>query len=226
MWKNCVKDIIWVTDDVKADWWETSDGDKRLHQKLIDEFSKTGQSLQPFISRDFYSEIAAAYHVEKTDAVELALRMTDADYCEVVADEVFDKIVGDLIYSNTDYIDEFTAHIGSEGIDELEITDHEFLSAERIDREDDVVTYNFTFHVTAEGTSYEYWGRDDETKEVILSCGTDHVFEGIVVVEVTREADIYVDFEDDLGFETAEIISGALEEVKFLNDGMNRHPGN
>lgn len=150
------KDIIFVTDDVKSDWWEAINGNTEFHQKLIDEFAKTGQKLQAFISRDFYSEIAAAYHVEKTDAVEIALRMTDADYCAIVEDEVFDNIVDDFTYSNTDYIDEASSHIGSEGIDELTVTDHEFLSAERIDRDNDVVTYNFKYNVIAEGTSYEY----------------------------------------------------------------------
>ena len=209
------KNIILVTDDLKSDWWDTINGNKQLHEKLLAEFSKTGHLLQPFISLDFYNEIANAYDVEKTDAVELALRMTDADYCISISEEVFEKIEGSIIYSNTDYIDVSSSHVGSEGIDELEITDHALISAERIDREDDIVTYHFKFEVTAEGTSYEYWGRDDDTKEVIRSYGTDHIFKGMIVVEVTREANIYLDFEDYNGFETARILSGTLEEVKY-----------
>lgn len=209
------KNIIFVTDDVKPDWWENVNGSKRIHQKLVDEFAKTGQQLLSFVSKDFYNAVAIGYGIEETDAVEIALRMTDADYCISIADEVFESIEGFLTYSNTDYIDVLSSHIGSEGIDELELTDHVLISAERIDRNNDEITYHFKYQVTARGTSYEYWGRDDDTKEVIRSYGTDHVFEGIIIVEVIREADIYLDFEVDSGFEKAVIFSGELEEIEY-----------
>lgn len=209
------KHIVFVTDDVKADWWELINGNKHFHQKLLTEFIKTGQQIIPFVSHEFYSEISTAFAIEKTDVVELALRMTDVDYCNKIADEVYDCIVDSLVDSGTAYIDDSTAHIGSEGIEELEITAHEFISAERIDRDDDIVTYQFKFQVTAEGTSYEYWGKDEDTKTVIRSCGTDHVFEGILTVEVQRAADIYLDFEDDRSFDEVEIVSGDLKETAF-----------
>lgn len=209
------KNIIFVTDDVKPDWWENVNGSKRIHQKLLDEFAKTGQQLLSFVSKDFYNAVAIGYGIEETDAVEIALRMTDADYCISIADEVFESIEGFLTYSNTDYIDVLSSHIGSEGIDELELTDHVLISAERVDRNNDEITYHFKYQVMAKGTSYEYWGRDDDTKEVIRSYGTDHVFEGIIIVEVIREADIYLDFEVDSGFEKAVIFSGELEEIEY-----------
>ena len=209
------KHIIFVTDDVKADWWDVSNTNRQFHQKLIEEFAKTGQQVIPFVSHEFYNEISIAYAVEKSDVVELALRMTDEDYCNKIADEVFDCVIDAVIYSGTAYIDDSTAHIGSEGIEELEITDHEFISAERVDRDDDVVIYQFKYQVTAEGTSYEYWGRDDDTKEVIRSGGTYHVFEGILTVEVQRAADIYLDFEDDSSFDAVEIVDGDLVETKY-----------
>lgn len=209
------KNVIFVTDDVKADWWETDNGNRKFHPKLVAEFFKTGKQIKPFVSHDFYSEIATAYGIEKTDVVELALRMTDEDYCNKIADKVFDGIIDFLSYSGTDYIDESTAHIGSEGIDEYEITHFDFVSAERIDRDDDIVTYHFTYQVTIEGTSFEYWGRDEDTREVIRSNGTDHVFEGIITVEVRRATDIYLDFESDNSFDEVEIIGGDLKETEF-----------
>lgn len=208
------KHVIFVTDDVKADWWDLSNTSRQFHQKLITEFAKTGQQVLPFVSHEFYNEISTAYAVEISDVVELALRMTDEDYCNKIADVVFDCIADSLVYSGIAYIDASTAHIGSEGIEELEITDHEFISAERVDRDEDVVTYQFKFQVTAEGTSYEYWGRDDDTKEVIRSGGTDHVFKGILTAEVQRAADIYLDFEDDSSFDSVEIVEGNLIETE------------
>ena len=81
--------------------------------------------------------------------------MTDTDYCKDIADEVFDRIVDELIYSDTDYIEEATATIGSEGIGELNIVSHDLVKADRIDRDDDMVTYLFDFKIRATGTSYK-----------------------------------------------------------------------
>lgn len=209
------KHIIFVTDDVKADWWDLSNTNRQFHQKLMDEFKRTGRQVIPFVSHEFYNAISIAYEVEKSDIVELALRMTDGDYCNKIADKVFEYVVDTLLYSGTTYIDDSTAHIGSEGIEELEITHHEFMSAERVERDDEVVKYQFKYQVTAEGISYEYWGRDEDTKEVIRSGGTSHMFEGILTVEVQRAADIYLDFEDDISFDVVEIVDGDLVETAY-----------
>lgn len=219
------KPVLFVTDDVKSDWWEVIDGNKHLHEKLINEFAKTGQELFPFNSNDFYNEIAIAYNIEKTDAVEIALRMTDSDYCMKIADKVFGEVERELIYNITDYVDASSAHIGSEGIDELENIEYEFLSAARMDRDCDIITYQFQYRVIAEGTSYEYWGRDDDTKEVITSYGTDHVFEGIITIEVTREANVYLDFEDDSNFEMVNIVCSDLQETEYHERWEEAGPG-
>ena len=209
------KNVILITDDVKVDWWQTSDSGRQIHQKLIDEFTKTGQLLAAAVSHDFYNDISRLYGIEQTDAVEIALRMTDDDYFASVENAVLDKVLDDLVYSGTMYIDDCNAHVGSEGIEEFEIIDREFVSAERVDRDEDVVTYHFKYQITMEGTSYEYWGRDDDTREPILSEGTDHVFEGTITVEVTRLADIFLDFEGDNAFDSAEIIDGDFQETHF-----------
>lgn len=76
------KNVIFVTDDVKADWWETVEGNRQLHPKLIEEFEITGQHIVPYSVQNFFSEVSTVYGIEKTDAVEIALRMTDEDYYE------------------------------------------------------------------------------------------------------------------------------------------------
>lgn len=142
------KDVIFVTDDVKRDWWERKpDNERVFHQKLMSEFNRTGQRLKGVTSTEFYSSVALGYQIVKPDVVDVALNMTDTDYCRDIADDVFDRVVDCMVYSNTDYIDKSTACIGSEGIDEIEIISHEFTNAERIDRDDDIVTYLFNFNV-------------------------------------------------------------------------------
>nr|WP_297705293.1 PIN domain-containing protein [uncultured Butyrivibrio sp.] len=212
--KNKKKDVIFVTDDVKDDWWIRINGQMTLRPELLLEFSKTGQRIVPLTSEDFYDELSDAYEVERIDAVELALNMTDDEYGAQVEDRVFDSVSGKLYYSAIDYIDEESAHIGTEGIEEYEITNYEFLGAERSERDGSAFTYIFSFRVVIEGTSYDYWGRDDDTKEIIKSLGRDHVFEGDIYVEVERAADIFIDPED-ADFDSARIIGGALEETSY-----------
>ena len=67
----------------------------------------------------------------------------------------------------------------------------------------DTITYVFTFRIEADATSFDYWGRDDETKQILLGPAGAHNFEGKIQVEVIREADMYLDFEGDDGFEKA-----------------------
>lgn len=45
--------VIFVTDDVKQDWWETIDNKRQFHSRLFNEFNKTGQQLYAFEAKDF-----------------------------------------------------------------------------------------------------------------------------------------------------------------------------
>lgn len=222
MWKEILRyakansaDMIFVTDDVKSDWWVDDNGKRAFHPYLLAEFEReTGRKLIPLTSLDFFADISSSYNISQTDAVEIALRMTDTDYFERVSASVFDRIVDELSFSGENYI-EPSSHIGTNGIDELEITENDFVSAEQVQRDQDTITYIFIFRVEADATSFDYWGRDDDTKEIILNPAGSHTFKGEIHVEVTREADMYLDFEADDGFETAKIISGNLKETDY-----------
>jgi len=209
------KNLIFVTEDMKADWWESENGKKQFHSQLITEFSKTGQKLVPMTTQLFYDDIANSYGLEKTDAVEIALQMTDEDYFDKINDSIFDAVETDLIYGGMDYIDVATSHIGSCGINEFSIRDYMFEGAERIERCEGKVVYNFYYDVTLEGVSFDYWGRLDVIDEDFFSDGCKHVFDGEIIVQVEREAGIFLDFKSDESFETAFIIKGKLRETSF-----------
>lgn len=66
-------------------------------------------------------------------------------------------------------------------------------------------------------TSFDYWGRDEDTKEVILSPGIYHKFEGTITVEVKRECALFIDFESDKSFKEAKVIDGKLKETESKN---------
>ena len=212
--QNHNKDVIFVTDDIKQDWWVKNQDQFSFHQQLLTEFMRTGKRIIPLISEKFYKEISSSFNVERIDSVELALNMTDCDYCKSVSERVFDSICDDLYYNAMDYINEATAHIGSEGIEEFDIIDHEYLNAERVDRDGNSFTYQFVYQIALEGTSYDYWGRDEDTKEIITSLGRNHVFEGTITVSVEREADIFIDVES-ADFESATIVDSSLEETNY-----------
>lgn len=212
--KDNRRNVVFVTDDMKADWWESDgSGGITFHSELVKEFGRTGQGVAGMTAQEFFENISSSYGVERTDIVEEALKMTDKDYCERIADEVLERISGDLHYDATRYIDESTAHIGTEGIDEYEVESHTLVDARRVGRSDDLATYQLTFEVGLSGTSYDYWGRDEDTREIVTSYGTEHEFAGRVVVEVEREASIFDDFEGDGGFDSAKLAGGDLYET-------------
>ena len=216
--QNQEKNIIFVTDDVKRDWWDKDEcGEIVLHQSLVNEFKRTGQEIIAITSNELYKQISDTYGIKKTDAVDIALNMTDEEYYSNVEEQVFDEIIDMLSYSDTRYIDMDSAHIGSEGISELEVDEYDFVYAERIGRDENIVIYLFHYRVCAEGVSHDYWGRDDDTREVILSYGTRHEFEGEIVVEVQREIEFFIDESPgmDISFYNAEIVEGSLKELKY-----------
>ncbi|MBR5387592.1 MAG: DUF4935 domain-containing protein [Eubacterium sp.] len=214
--KNKNVNIIFVTDDVKGDWWQTnSDGSICFRNELIEEFCKeTSQKIYPYTSAEFYTFISDTFEIERVPAVEYALNKTDNDYCINVQEEVFDSIITELSYSGSDYLDVDPFTLGTEGIDEFEVIDYSFDSATRIDRDNNIVTYQFEYTVTLDGTSFDYWGRDEDTKEVILSPGIYHKYEGAITVEVKRECASFIDFESDRSFKEAKIIEGKLKEIE------------
>ncbi len=208
--KSNSKDIVFVCDDVKGDWREVKDGQKVIRDELFAEFDKTGRKLIVLTSEEFYREISEAYAIERNDTVSLALNMTDSEYGSKVSEYVFDNIINDLTYNGMDYIVCDPMEIGSEGIDSFDIVSHQLKQVERVDRVDDSFMYEFTYEVKMEGISYDYWGRDDDTKEIITSPGTMHEIEGDITVIVERHADIFLDV-NSADFESAEIVDGMLE---------------
>lgn len=222
IWKEILRyakrnstNVIFITDDAKSDWWDKEQGSKIFHPHLISEFEKdTGMKIVSFCALDFFEEVSVAYRIKRTDAVEIALRITDDKYFDRVQDSVFDQISDTLAFSGEKYL-EPSSHIGFMGIDELEIVGQDFISAEQIHRTQNTITYIFRYDVEAEATSFDYWGRDDDTKEILLGPAGSHTFKGEIQVEVVREADMYLDFEADDGFESATLISGNLKEINY-----------
>ena len=224
------KNIILVTDDVKEDWWTTDEnGQYVFREELITEFEKETKvrashnqgtqleslKLVPFISLDFYAAIAESFHIEQVDAIGLATNLTDDTYINYIQEKVFDEIYDDLAYSGTEYLNDTITYVGSEGIESWEVDEQEFLDYEVESRISNTIYYRLNYHVVMEGYSHDYWGRDDDTKAVILSEPFYHEVEGVISVSVCREVDLLIDYGEDDEFASAEIESGDLSEVVY-----------
>lgn len=222
------KNIIFVTDDVKEDWWEKLDDGRILFRReLVKEFSRNTKSrediheslkLIPLVGYDLYQAIAREFMIEAPDAISLILNATDDSFVDEVQMEVFDSIWSEIAYSGTSFLDEGNSHVGSEGVDEWELDDVEFDDYERINVDSGVATYIISYFIKISGVSYEYWGRDDDTKEIITSPGRRHECSGKVDVLVTRALDSVVNWNDDFEYQDAEIQKASITEDEYEDE--------
>lgn len=214
------KPIIFVTDDMKIDWYEVENENKRFHSKLIEEFNrKAGTDFVGIPSLEFYRIISTMFDIKQTSGVVYALNYTAQQYINaLVQDEIICDHISDLIYNSEEYVDmDSLSASASEGIQINEDIDTEFVDFEIYDLSDDYAIYNLRYKVSADAISHEYWGRDDDTKEVIPSPGRIHHLEGEVVLQVYRDVDPLMFIEDDTSYSDARLISGELKEVSAYN---------
>lgn len=215
-WKEVIRyakrnkcDVYLVTDDVKGDWWGE---DKKLRPELVTEFETIGKKVYAFTANKFYEAVGVEYNISVPDMVECALNLTDTDYCERISDNVFDTIIDKFLYNGMDYIVGELTDSGSFGIDEFELISYSYEDGYQSNREDNDIYYHLEYNINLSGYSYDYWGKDDETKNNIVSPGNYHEFKGKIIVELKRKADIFVDFINEDSFESVDIVDGRLEE--------------
>lgn len=238
MWKEILHhaktnqvNILFVTDDAKADWWKTVGTSPEFLPALVQEFaretrlhSKQGGeeplSLQilPFTSNDFFMSVSQSFGIDIPDAVSQALKITLHDYISKIETRVFEEIQDELAYSEWRYVDtDGLGAYGDEFVDEWEIDSFDLDSYSMEDRYENEITYRLIYRVEMSGRSFSYWGRDDDTKEVILSPPYIHTVEGTITVLVRRTADLFTDFRDAADYDSVEIIDSDFEETKCVS---------
>lgn len=217
------KDIVFVTDDVKTDWWENSTDEsgnlvRSFHAKLVTEFAKrTGQTIYALTSNELFSAVSSDYNIEITDEISMVLSQTMSDYIDSIKYKAFDKISDELLYSLTDYIDDSSADIGSEGLDNCELECYDLIECSLLERNDNEMTYRLLYEVEVSATSCEYWGRDEDTKEIITSPENQHTFTGTVELQVTRVVTDFVDLLYENEFDDVFIVDGNLTQTNFVD---------
>ena len=90
------------------------------------------------------------------------------------------------------------------------------------------------YDVEMSGSSYDYFGRDDDSKDIILSPAYRHGVTGEISISVFRTVNMFMDFEYSDEYDSCEIISGDFEEnyyrscfeedEDYISDAYNKCP--
>lgn len=171
--KTRKNDVLFITSDVKGNFQE---------EKLAEEFkSTTGYEFRIKSVNDFYSEIATLFNISQENITELFLSENKFDFLEELRNysELEQIIIDYLLYSDVDGENE-----------ELEYLDIEFYDIEIDSSNDNEVSYIVTGGVDAEKVFYDYWGRDDDTKEIITSPANYKSYSGDIKLFVNRSFDV------------------------------------
>lgn len=220
------RNIIFVTNDLKKDWWEDDSFRSSLNLEFV---KKTQKDIVAFMANDFYKEVSKAYGVEKSEIVDIALNMTDESYFTKVEQMVFEEIRDELSSSGEEFLESgFVYHAkGIDYIDFLETVYDEF-TIEKFDfikgRQADIIeqreelekadiTYILEYEVEMSCTLYDYEGIDPHNGERLGEPFAKYEFSGIVEVEIIREVSILLDFESDIGFKSAEIVNAHFKQI-------------
>lgn len=162
-------------------------------------------------SSEYYNLYESNAHIE--------LNRMDKPYISRIEQRVGESLLEDIRESAYYYLE---GSFGSEGIDELNIDIPECLNFAVIDKYESKdsleLVYELTFFVTAECVSHEYYGRDEDTREVILSPPKYHKFEGEMCVTLSRYLDSDTKLDSDEEFEDFEIVDGTLTETSAIMD--------
>ena len=195
IWKEIIKlpsyknidNIIFITNDEKCDWWSGAECSV-VRPELLSEFNDTnpGKNIRFMKMSEFQKLASELYNLYEFD-VYVDLNSNDDSYIERVFIEIA-KYISDEICDNGDYY-LYSDDVGSEGISDVEFEECGYPEIQDVyyDSFDDEVHifYKLVCEVMVSCNSSEYWGRDDDTKELITSS-IEHKFSGSVTVSLER----------------------------------------
>lgn len=214
------KYVIFVTDDVKPDWYDNINQKAVFHPMLVEEFEKvTSHKILAMTSAELFNNLSTILGKEMPSNIECILNYDNENYIDTIVDsELPEDVLSKISFSGEEYVDTDTLERYDGSDFEMEDESIEYLSYEFEGIDEGRAYYTISFEVKATGYSREYCGRDDDTKEIILSDRRIHELRGEFRVLITRDIDSYYnDFLDDYSYEDMEI-EGLLEEVNSYTD--------
>lgn len=218
-----VSNIIFLTNDVKIDWWELDKEKKpvKIHNELLNEFKELNSECNiEFLTLEKFQSLASRHYEVYEYAVYVDLNKDDDSYILSINHKLIEEIEGIIFTEDLIYFD--SMNIGSEGIYDFEERECDFLEIIDVyelcsDNSEITYVYELKYNIFSSFISYEYWGRDEETKEVIISNGAEHEFDGEVIVSLERtilEKNID-NMNEDNDYNNFEIVSTNIKETKY-----------
>ena len=240
VWKEILKlptnkninNIIFVTNDEKDDWWrKDKHGNLEIRGELLDEFTEINPNVSfIFMTIGMFQKYASKLYDLYEFGVYVDLNRNDESFIERVSDRIADDVIEEIYNNAYDYLE--AEDIGSEGIEDVDIVECSLIGingvySDLIDGEVCII-YELEYEIELYCNSYEYWGRDDDTKEVIKSPAIEHAFKGNVIVSVERiiqESEIesnYNYLDEDEDYQELEITNNNIEQI-YVNSSEDMY---
>ncbi len=225
IWKEIVKyakeqelNVLFVTNDVKEDWFD----ENGFHSKLVGEFEReTNHKIIGLMGYEFYNYAKNKYLTAAETLTDIDTYIDDhkEEFIDNIYSELYDRLNSELyysygsenkIYDPWDILSEYDGSL-------YEYDDFDDLTVSKIkcNRNGSSVIIDITFDVEFTVYTAEYFGRDDDTHEVILSPERTHKVKGTINVLLDKPAS---EFLFDLENYALLDIKGAVEETEY-NDG-------
>lgn len=218
-------DLIFVTDDEKPDWYTIEKSQRKgFREELLTEFAKvTKQSVVGVTSKEFFSAVATFYNKSIPSTVEWLLGYDIESYFEELSNSNLKYEISDILCnSDVEFVD--TSTLSNYDGSYFEISEDEEITVDFKNVEfngyyDGAALYTLTIGVNLHAISSSYWGRDDDTKEIILSPADYYTLEGTLKVDITRYIESYLDYWDNSNtYDEFEIVDGLLYAIDSYND--------
>lgn len=114
--EKSVKDIIFITNDIKEDWWSKDSQDNLVvHDKLLSEFKEKNPNVNiEFLTTGMFQNFASKVYDRYDFNVYVDLNRKDVSYVERVKQDISNDIVDSIYNNNYYYLESYV--IGSEFI--------------------------------------------------------------------------------------------------------------
>lgn len=232
IWKEVIKfakinsvNVLYVTNDTKEDWFMETDTGKEFRKELIDEFVKeTSQRILGIQPTEFYN-FAKNYYLSPNETLkdidsyiiqnfQRYLEFIDTDLYDYFNNILFNCDGGECdIYSPCDTLSNYDGSY----YEHDDITRLELINCNEINRYEGDVDLELEYEIEFIVKSAGYDGRDDDTREILLSPTRTHTLSGRIKFNLSTTTSEFIFPTDKF---SVDIIGKTIKEISY-DDGFN-----
>lgn len=215
------KNLIFVTDDVKEDWYELEESSKRrigFRKELVKEFERTSNmKVIGVTSNEFFTDLATIFNEEIPSTVEWIIGYNLENYiADLEKAMVSDDIENVILNTSVDYIDTSSLSGYDDGVLDYDKKSFEVevVAGEFQGYRNGAAEYLLNVKICALAISNSYWDQDESTGTVSFAPRKFHKLEGDFDVQITRNIETYLDYWNSTNlYDELEITGGLFREV-------------